>query len=85
MVLCDEVFDDGGEAGFVGTFEAFGDVGYDDFGAFERGESVVGVDAVLVFGVEDGVGEFADVVVEGSGACEQDVGADEACGVAGEV
>ena len=63
----DEAFDDGWELHAVGEGEAFGNVAYDDLGGLFVGEAVVGVDAVLVFGEEDGVAYLADVVVEGSG------------------
>lgn len=71
----DEAFDDVGEFHAVGEGEAFADVAYDDLGGLLVGEAVVGVDAVLVLGEEDGVAYLADVVVEGSGADDLGLGA----------
>ena len=68
-------FDDLGEFHAVGEGEAFADVAYDDLGGLLVGEAVVGVDAVLVLGEEDGVAYLADVVVEGSGADDLGLGA----------
>ncbi len=56
-----------------------------DLGALHGIEGVVGVDTMLVFGEECGIGQLAYVVVEGSGTDELHLGADAVCGSGGEI
>ncbi len=59
-------------------------VGYDLTGACFRIEALVGIDAVLVLGEEDGTLELSDIMVEGSGPHQLGVGADGARRFGGE-
>ncbi len=77
VVGADEVDDGAREVVLAGEVDAIGDVLCDDAGAFFVVELVVRVEvAALVLGeVERGV-HLADVVIEGSDACEEWVAAD---------
>ena len=68
MVSEDEIFDHLGESVLIGEFNALGDVRNDDLGRLFFGQFVVGIVAGLIFGEKAGIGEFADVVIEGAGA-----------------
>ena len=74
-----------GQMVLLGHAEAAADVVDDDLCALLVGEAGVGVGAVLIFGEEDGVLQFAYVVVEGAGTDELAVGADAVGGRCGQV
>ena len=66
-VVCgDEVADDFRQIVFVGHLQTLGDVANDILCRLNICEHFVGVDARLVFGEIDGVGEFTDVMIQGT-------------------
>ena len=71
--------------GFFGQYQSFPDVPGDYSGALYGLESVVGIDAVLIFGVECRILDFAYVVIEGSCTDKLHICADAACGSRSEV
>ena len=66
-VVCgNEVADDLGQSFFVCHPQSFGDMADDDLCTLYVRQHLVRVDARLVLGIVYGVGQFADVVVEGT-------------------
>ncbi len=74
VVLRDEVADRARKIGALGALEPVGHMAYDYSRALQRGEGVVGVDSMLVFGEESRIVDFAYVVIQGARTGQLHVG-----------